>query len=120
MCDKGNAVVFLPGFQKSFMCRADHLDFSISGPAVNIRRKGKLFVLPVEVIHDGLQAPLMPLDDADTLQELVNRGAEPDPAEIPAASWLRPFDQDAEENDDDDDLEILDPPVQVPPPQPAS
>eukprot|EP00969_Alexandrium_andersonii_P310131 13704916-Alexandrium_andersonii.AAC.1 len=70
-------------------------------------------------MSDSLQAPLMPLDDADTLQELVNRGAEPDPAEVPAASWLRPFDPDAEENDDDDDLEIIGPPEMVPPPQAA-
>eukprot|EP00969_Alexandrium_andersonii_P356534 15446737-Alexandrium_andersonii.AAC.1 len=72
-------------------------------------------------MQGSLQAPLMPLDDADTLQELVNRGAEPDPAEAPAASWLRPFDPDAEENDDDDDddLEIVGPPEMVPPPRPA-
>eukprot|EP00969_Alexandrium_andersonii_P088699 3913775-Alexandrium_andersonii.AAC.1 len=72
------------------MCRADHLQFSIQGPAVNIRRKGQLFVLPVGITQDGLQAPLMPLDDADTAQELVNRSAEPDPAEVPAARSLRP------------------------------
>eukprot|EP00969_Alexandrium_andersonii_P246836 10908264-Alexandrium_andersonii.AAC.1 len=39
MCDKGNAVVFLPGLQSSFMCRADHLQCNIQGPAVNIKRK---------------------------------------------------------------------------------
>eukprot|EP00969_Alexandrium_andersonii_P136531 6040304-Alexandrium_andersonii.AAC.1 len=70
MCDKGNAVVFLPGFQSSFTCRADHLQCNIQGPAVNIKQKGKLHVLLVEVRQDSLQAPLMPLDDADTLQEL--------------------------------------------------